>query len=160
MARVQGSIEADKATWDAADKILAKLDMAVRGPAINTALRKVGNGIKSKTKAILPKPGYPGDKPDMVPLRETLKVKVKEYEGGKIKVGIVGYTYSREKGKGGNHGHLLEGGHIKVLWGRRVGGFVKAYEYMIRICKTTKPEQNATIINSIAGTLTKAATGG
>jgi hypothetical protein len=160
MARVQGSIEVDKATWDAADKILAKLDIAIRGTAIDGALRKVGNGIKSKTKAILPKPGYPGDKPDMVPLRETLKVKVKQYEGGKIKMGIVGYSYSREKGKGGNHGHLLEGGHILVAWGRRTGRRVKAYEYMIRVCEDTKAEQKATIINTIAGTLTKVASGG
>jgi hypothetical protein len=123
-------------------------------------MRKVGNGIKSQTKAILPKPGYPGDKPEMKPLRETLKVKVKNYNGGAIKVMVVGYSYSRTKGQGGNHGHLVEGGHDIVIGGSKkkggtVIGHVKPHEYMIRITNSTKTQQQTTLITGITAAMKK-----
>jgi hypothetical protein len=154
MARAQIELSIKESAWKAADQLLAKLDIQVRGKTIDNAMRKVGNEIKSQTKAILPKPGYPGDKPEMKPLRETLKVKVKQYNGGSIKVMVVGYTYSRTKGQGGNHGHLLEGGHDIVTGGSKkkggtVIGFVKPHEYMIRITKSTKTQQQTTLITGI-----------
>lgn len=154
MARIQGSIEIDKATWDAADAILSKIDKAVRGKAVDQGLRKVGNEVKSKTRTILPKPGYPGDKPGLKPLRETLKVKVVNYRDGAVKVMVVGYTYSRTKGEGGNHGHLLEGGHDIVVGGSKkkggtVIGHVQPYEYIIRVVEGNKPQHQANLIASL-----------
>lgn len=160
MARAQVELSIKESAWKAADQLLAKLEIAVRGKTINDAMRKVGNQIKSQTRAILPKPGYPGDRPDMKPLRETLKVKVKEYNGGAIKVMVVGYTYSRTKGQGGNHGHLLEGGHDIVKGGPkkkggRVIGHVPAHEYMVKIVNTTKTQQQTTLVTTITSAMKK-----
>jgi hypothetical protein len=150
MARIQASIEIDKSTWDAADALLAKIDVAVRGKTVDKGLRKIGNQVKSQTKSILPKPGYPGDKPGLKPLRETLKVKVVNYRDGAVKVMVVGYTYSRTKGEGGNHGHLLEGGHKKVLWGRRTDEMVQPYEYMIQVVETNKAQHQVNFVATVA----------
>jgi hypothetical protein len=160
MARAQIELSIDQVTWTAADQQLANLVIQVRGKAISGAIRKVGNAIKSQTKSILPKPGYPGDKPGLAPLRETMKVKVKEYEGGAIKVMVVGYTYSRTPGVGGNHGHLLEGGHDIVTGGSKkkggtVIGHVAPHEYMIRVVNTTKPQQQSILITAVKDALKK-----
>lgn len=149
MARIQASIEIDKNSWDAADAMLAKILAGARGPTVDKGLRKIGNQIKSQTKSILPKPGYPGDKPGMKPLRETLKVKVVNYRGGEIKVMVVGYKYSRIPGEGGNHGHLLEGGHKKVLWGRRTDEMVEPHEYMIRVVEQGKSSHQINFVATI-----------
>lgn len=149
MARIQASIEIDKSTWDAADKLLSKVDMAVRGKAVDQGLRKIGNSVKSQTRSILPKPGYPGDKPGLRPLRETLKVKIINYKDGAVKVMVVGYTYSRTPGQGGNHGHLLEGGHKKVLWGRRTDEMVQPYEYIIKVVESNKPQHQSNFLVTI-----------
>lgn len=158
MARLQGKIEIDKATWDAADKMLARIEMAARGNAISAAIRNVGRKIVRKTKTILPKPGYPGDKEGMTPLRETLKAKVENYNGGATKVGVTGYTYSNQKGVGGNHGHLLEGGHEKWLWGKKIDGeMVPPYQYLINVVEQTKSEQKADLVEGISKALARAA---
>jgi hypothetical protein len=154
MARIQASIEIDKNSWDAADAMLAKILAGARGPTVDKGLRKIGNQIKSQTKSILPKPGYPGDKPGMKPLRETLKVKVVNYRGGEIKVMVVGYTYSRTPGQGGNHGHLLEGGHDIVVGGPKkkggqVVGHVQPYEYMIRVVEENKASHQVNFVATI-----------
>lgn len=154
MARLQGKVEIDKPTWSAADALLAKLDIQMRGKTIDSGLRKIGNQIKSQTKSILPKPGYPGDKPGMKPLRETLKVKVVNYDDGAIKVMVVGYTYSRTKGQGGNHGHLLEGGHDIVVGGPKskggkVVGQVEPHEYMIRVVAANESNSRVKFITTI-----------
>lgn len=160
MARAQVELSIKESAWKAADQLLAKLEIQVRGKTIDDAMRKVGNEIKSQTKAILPKPGYPGDKPEMKPLRETLKVKVKQYKGGAVKVMVVGYSYSRTKGQGGNHGHLVEGGHDIVISGSKkkggtVIGHVKPHEYMIRVTNSTKTQQQSTLITGITKAIRK-----
>lgn len=162
MARSQVELSIKEAGWRAADQLLAKLDIAVRGKTLNDALRKVGNQIKQQTQAILPKPGYPGDKPDMKPLRDTLRVKVKEFRSGEVKVMVLGYKYSRPpaQGEGGNHGHLLEHGHDIVKGGPkrkggRVVGQVPAHEYMVRIVETTRTQQQSTLITAITSALKK-----
>jgi hypothetical protein len=154
VARIQAKIEVDQKSFAAADALLAKLAIQVRSKTVDAAMRKVGNAVKSQTRAILPRPGYPGDKPELKPLRDTLRVKVKNYAGGDIKVMLVGYTYSRIKGQGGNHGHLLEGGHDMVVGGSKkdggkVVGFVQPREYLIRIAETTRQAQRATFVAAI-----------
>ena len=160
MARSQVELSIKEAGWKAADQLLAKLEIAVRGKTINDAMRKVGNQITQQTRAILPKPGYPGDKPNMKPLRETLRVKVREFRSGEVKVMVVGYTYSRTPRQGGNHGHLLEQGHDIVKGGSkrkggRVVGHVPAHEYMIKVVETTRTQQQTTLITAITSALKK-----
>lgn len=149
MARVQASLEVDNASWESADRILGQLEQTVRGPAIGQAMRHVLNKIKQKTKQIVPKPGYPGDKPGLTPLRDTLAVKTKNYQDGTVKVGIVGYTYPE-----GAHGHLLEGGHDLVKGGSKknggvVVGYVQPYEYMIQVVNDSKQENGQELVAAL-----------
>lgn len=149
MARIQRTIQPDEQTFREADSLLVAIDKQYRGKAVDQVLRKIGKKIASKTRAILPAPGYPGDKPGLKPLRETLKTKVVSYQDGSVKVAVVGYTYSRTPGEGGNHGHLLEGGHVKVLWGRRTNEMVQPYEYLIKVVESSKQESHQIMVTGL-----------
>jgi hypothetical protein len=89
-----------------ADRLLLAIEEHARGAAIGRVLRAAGEAVKKAVQDVLPKPGYPGDKPDLKPLRDTVSVKVKNYQGGFYKVLIVGYALPA-----GAHGHLVEFGH-------------------------------------------------
>lgn len=89
-----------------ADQLLLAIAEHARGAAIGRVLRSAGNAVKEAVRELLPKPGYPGDKPEFKPLRDTVTVKIKNYQGGFYKVLIVGYALPA-----GAHGHLVEFGH-------------------------------------------------
>jgi len=76
MAKI--AIQVDAKADQQATAILQQIDDLIRGPAITGTLRKMGEQIKREVKAVLPKPGYPGDKEGYKPLRDTLSVRVKE----------------------------------------------------------------------------------
>lgn len=67
-------------------------------------MRKACNVVSRRAKELCPGPGYPGDKKDLKPLRDTIGSVVKSY-GPDVTVGIVGPQYPA-----GAHGHLIEGG--------------------------------------------------
>lgn len=156
MGKVQGQIELTGHTWAQVDKELGAVgDVLLHGPAVGVAMRAVGREINKDVKSQLPKPGYPGDKPGLTPLRETLRVRTKNYQRGAFKVAIIGYTRPD-----GSHGHLLEGGHDMVVGGKKgeggvVVGYVQAQEYMIRIVRETKSRQNRTMITALKRELAK-----
>lgn len=102
----QFGIHIDPIAAKEADRLLSAIEEQARGAAIGRVLRDAGNLLKQKVREVLPKPGYPGDKPDLKPLRDTVTVKVKNYQGGFFKVLIVGYALPA-----GAHGHLVEFGH-------------------------------------------------
>ena len=145
--------------------MLEQIDGLVRGPAMNKVLRGVGEQIKRDTRAVLPKPGYPGDKPEFKPLRDTLVVKVVNYRGGEVKVLIVGYGMPRSmseasasiKGRPFNHGAPLEGGHEKWLWGEHIEGSpVDAYPYLKEVVRLTRVSQSQKFIDGARAALAKA----
>jgi hypothetical protein len=94
------------------DKELAGLGMLSRMPAIKKGLRNAGNVVRKRVQETLPKPGYPGDKPGLKPLRDTVATKVKEYPTGAV-VAIVGYEWGA-----GSHGHNVEHGHRIAVGGK------------------------------------------
>jgi hypothetical protein len=97
--------------FEEADRLLAKIaDPAERNKAFTAGLRAAGNVVKTRAKELVPKPGYPGDKPGLKPLRDTLSVLVKQYSD--VWVAVVGP--SRPAGR---HGHLVEYGHRLVKGG-------------------------------------------
>ncbi len=155
MARVQAQLEVDEASWQEADKMLAQLEQTVRGPAIGTAMRQVLQPLKQKTKQILPKPGYPGDKPELKPLRETLGIRTRNYQDNQIKVAILGYQYPA-----GAHGHLLEGGHDLVKGGSKksggvVVGYVQPYEYLITTVNESREQNGRELVAALTRILAK-----
>lgn len=142
--------------------LLMQIDALSRGPAITKVLRDVGNHIKKSLREILPKPGYPGDKTYRtdkdgktvlaVPLRDTVKVKIVNYRGGEIKVMIVGYENPE-----GAHGHLVEFGHEKWLWGEFIENSpVDPHPYLQTAINMTANTRNQVFIDGARAALAKA----
>jgi hypothetical protein len=125
-----------------ADRMLSQIEAQARGAAIDRVLRDAGNLLKKTVREILPKPGYPGDKEGLKPLRDTVTVKVKNYQGGFFKVLIVGYALPA-----GAHGHLVEFGHEKVLWGEPIEGSpVEGKGYFTTAVQMAQPQISTTIL--------------
>lgn len=85
------------------DKQLAQLPLELRATALRAGLNAAGQVVINRAKELVPKPGYPGDKPEYKPLRDTIGKLVKVY--GDIWVAIVG-----PQRPAGAHGHLVERG--------------------------------------------------
>ena len=127
----------------AAEGILNQIQELVQGPAISRTLRSVGELIKADVVTVLPKPGYPGDKPEFKPLRETMLVRVKSYDRGATKVLVVGYAWPE-----GAHGQPLEAGHEKFVWGKHiVGSPVVAKPYMGDVVERTGASRGAQLVD-------------
>lgn len=159
---------------DAVDRQLAKLGILNRQPAIKQGVRNMANVVRRRVRETLPKPGYPGDKPGLKPLRDTAATKVVEYPSGVV-VGLVGFEWGA-----GSHGHLVELGHRMVVGGRvprlgktqktviappavlkamglspegtmtgRVVGFVQGKHYLEHASRSTESEQSAAMEKAI-----------
>lgn len=105
------TLEINDALFNQIDRELAGLAMIHRAPAVKKGMRNAGDVVKQRVRERLPKPGYPGDKPELKPLRDATAVKVKEYFSGTI-VTLVGYEWGA-----GSHGHNVEEGHAIVTGG-------------------------------------------
>jgi len=161
MAGAKLEITIDDQSLKQMDETLAAIAMAARGPAVTKAIRDVGRVIATRTRAVLPKPGYERftrtknekykDKHEPKPLEATPTTKVIDRAGGVIKVGIIGYAWPA-----GAHGHLVEQGHRMVTHDKRQVGTVAPAEYMIRVVVETRELQRTTLINSVRTTLLKA----
>lgn len=58
-------------------------------------------------------------------LRYTIKDVVRRYKSGRKTMGVVGPTWPD-----GNHGLLVERGHVKFLWGKATGERVRPYPFL------------------------------
>ena len=105
----------DDSLLKAIDDDLARIQVFERGAALKKAMGSAAEIVRKRTLGKLPRPGYPGDKPGLKPLRQTLRKKVIQYPSGKT-VALVGYAYPA-----GAHGHLLEEGHAQA-GGARIEG--------------------------------------
>lgn len=105
------------------DKLLANMPIALREKQLKGAIRAAAKVFIKKAKALAPPPGYVGDKPDKMSLRDSFGVKVKAYQ-----TTVAGFAGPRRPY--GNHAHLIEFGFnqhfvmlgttgIKVLRGNR-----------------------------------------
>lgn len=154
MGQVSYGVQLDDDFLDGIDRELAQLEMLARSPVLKAGMKDAGEIVEQRLQEVLPKPGYPGDKPELTPLRDATATKVVEYQDeGKI-VSITGYDYTA----GGQHGHLVEAGHEKVLWGVEIGGFVEGRHYLEDAAKATESQQEAAITGAIESAIA-AATG-
>lgn len=133
-----------------ADELLAGLPIELRGNALTKAVRAAGNVVAKEARRLAPKPGYAGDDASKEPLNKTIKVKVRRYNNAIV--GFVGPTRPN-----GAHGHLVEYGHAKVLWGKRTDGFVKAKPFLRPAADTTEAEQQRKIVDTLKAELKKLA---
>jgi len=105
---------------DQVDQQLARIGIEVRGKALTTAIRKAANRGKQLAVQAAPVGTEPSD--EFPPLKESIKVKVKEY--GEHIVAVIG---PESKAR---HAHLVEYGHRMVVGGTlkaggRIVGFVQ-----------------------------------
>lgn len=165
----QVRIEISDEFFQEIDQQLSRLGAIQRQPALQAGIRKGLGVIKQRVRQILPKPGYPGDKPNKKALRDTLQIKVKEYgNDGRYIVGVVGYSWGA-----GSHGHIVEHGHRIATGGKlqrlkgghnplatgRVGGFVPGKFYLERAAQSSKAEFEQAIRDSIEQAIAKAVQG-
>ena len=136
---------------------LASLPLEMRGPVISTALRKGGKIVAARAKQLVPPPGYPGDKPEFKPLRETIGVEVKVYSSASV--AIIG-----PKRPAGAHGHLVEGVDSKGenvdvrhhSRGQPTGSILKKTPFMGPASRDTKEQQRAAVTEGIRKASAKA----
>lgn len=119
---------------DAAERIMASLPAELNKQQ-RKALRKMGQVVVRRARALVPQPGYPGDKPEYKPLRDTIAVEVKE---GRQLFAVVG-----PKRPAGAHGHLVEYGHRVVSHGVDTGYVTEPHPFMEPAATETRPQQDA-----------------
>lgn len=151
---------------------LERIEFFHRSAAVKGAMRKVGNMVKARIRGNVPKPGYPGDKPELKPLRDTVGVSVKEYPTGAV-VAIVGFR----RPAGAHGGDILEEGHVmaphkgKAVRKRTkqprsggrpehyrkvgMGGRVEGQHYIQQADESSKAEQLAIMDSAIKDALAK-----
>jgi hypothetical protein len=130
------------------EDLLARLPYELRGKYLVAGIRAGLSAVKKRAKQLVPEPGYPGDKPGLKPLRDTIGSAVREY--GDVVVGVVGPEYPA-----GAHGHLVEHGHKEVLWGVRTGDFVEGAPFMEPAVDSTLEEQKAAVERRIKAGIEK-----
>lgn len=136
---------------------LSSLPLEMRGPIINRALRKAGKIVIAKAYSLVPEPDYPGDKLGLTALRDTLTVRIKEYEGSNVMI-------AGPKHDGGQHGHLVEGAdsegeNVDVMHhshGRATGVVLKKTPFMGPASKITETQQRAAITDGVRKASAKA----
>lgn len=119
---------------DSLEPILKRIAPDLREKAIKQAIRAAGRIVANKAKTLVPQPGYPGDKPGKKPLRDTFKVRVRNYRA--IFVAVVGPGWPE-----GAHSHLVEEGHEQVKRDGTTGAFVPGKKYLAPAAEQTIDEQ-------------------
>lgn len=132
------------------DKLLGQIPIELRSKTLKKALRKAGQVVAREARRLAPKPGYPGDKPGKKPLKNTIRVKIADY--GQTQAAFVGPSYPD-----GAHGHLVEYGHDKVLWGERTGEYVRGKPFMRPSADSTEAQQREAIIGTLKAEINKLA---
>jgi hypothetical protein len=116
---------------------LARIALAARGPALDAAVKAAAKVVIDESKRRVPQPGYSGDKPGLKPLRDTIGHVVRKPRGDK-RIAVVGPEYPA-----GAHGHLVEFGHQKVLWGTPTNERVPPHPFMRPSVDATEHMQSA-----------------
>lgn len=145
MASAQIKVSISEQGWSEAAALMERLPIAVRGKELQSALRKGLGLVRTRARQLVPKPGYPGDKAGLKPLRDTIGLIMRKYQGGSVIAGVVGPEYPA-----GAHGHLVEHGH-KIA----TGGTVPGYPYMNPAYQDVKPNIETLIINSLQLSIAK-----
>lgn len=91
---------------DSLEEVLEKLPLAAREKEVQRALRAGAKLAKDRAAQLAPVPGYKGDKPGKTPLRDTMTIATRSYQGGGVQFVGVGPRWPD-----GAHGHLVEFGH-------------------------------------------------
>lgn len=138
--------------FEGVDDQLRQLPDSMRGNEIRKALGKAGRAVVRRAKQLVTPPGYPGDKPGLKPLRDTIGVEVKGYDNSTV--AVVG-----PKRPTGAHGHLVEHGHMIV--GHKplkvqTGVATTPDPFMDPAAEQTKAQQQTAVIEGLKAAVKKA----
>ena len=131
------------------DAQLEQIPIELRGKALKSGLRKAGQQVVKRAKQLVPGPGYPGDKPALKPLRETLRTEVKEYANAIVAI-------SGPKWPEGAHGHLVEESHQHFSHGKATGVMTEAQPFIEPAAKDTRELQDKSVRDGVAKAIKKA----
>jgi len=134
---------------EAIEADLSRIPLELRGTAMRSGLRAAGTLVVRRAKQLVPQPGYPGDKPEFKPLRDTLGVEVRAYENAMV--AVVG-----PKRPAGSHGHLVEYSHMHYAHGQPTGIRTKATPFIGPAVKETKLRQMAAVQRVVKRAVEKA----
>lgn len=123
--------------FDATENALLAAPYALR-KATREALRSAGRVVVKAAAALVPPPGYPGDKPELKPLRDTLAVEVKD--GDRAMYAVIG-----PQRPAGAHGHLVERAHKHVSHGKPTGRLTTPRPFLEPAAAETLAQQRAII---------------
>ncbi len=129
-----------KIEWpDEANTLLEEFPTTSRMLGLKKGFRAAAEIVQKRAKELCPAPGYPGDKPGLKPLRDTIGIAVREYSHALVV--LVGPQYPA-----GAHGHLVEFGHNMVLWGERTDEKVPPKPFMRPAAFETRELQTQAIV--------------
>lgn len=134
MAKISTSVSG----VEAADR-LAKSAPVILRDEVRKALRKAGQVVIKRAKQLVPPPGYPGDKPGLKPLRDTIGQEIKD--GRTTYFTVVGPKYPA-----GAHGYLVEVPHQHFSHGQPTGGMTEPHPFMEPAAESTKPQQRQAMV--------------
>lgn len=146
-------IETEKGDYE---KFLKQLPIELRGKTMTQAVRRGAGVVRSKARLLVPI-GDPNHKPDNKPLKDTIAVKVMQYQSDKVIVALVG-----PRRPDGAHGHLVEDGHRVRKRGKKgegpgdfTGARVAGKEFLAPAADQTESEQTKAIVDHLRSTAEK-----
>jgi hypothetical protein len=130
-------------------------------PAVESALKPAGRIFAKAITAAAPSPGYPGDKPNRKPLKESIAYKIKSYRsrrkgqrGRRGKKSGISFLAVGGKWPEGAHAHLVERGHVMIA--RNYIGYVRAYPFLQPAAKRVQGKALTAFQNRLAALRRKA----
>lgn len=135
--------------FELVERQLMQLPIEMRGKVLRAALRKAGKLVVDRAKQLVPPPGYPGDKPEYKPLRDSLAVETRGYTNALV--AIVG-----AKRPAGTHGHLVEESHRHFSHGVPTGVMTEPTPFIGPAAEQTAGQQQITLIDGIKKAVAKA----
>jgi hypothetical protein len=124
-------------------KLIDAIAADLKGKVMIAALKAGAKLVITAAKANITAPGYPGDKPGLKPLRDTVGAVMREYENRTI--AVIGSSYPA-----GAHGHLVEFGHV----GKRKDGStyqVPPYPWLRPAVESTRDAVTAAVLAALRG---------
>lgn len=121
------------------DRVLSMVAIEMRQKMVKKAVRRASRRIANAMKKKAPVSGDDKGKP----LKETIGVAMREY--GSKTMAVIGPEYPA-----GAHGHLVEYGHAKVLFGVPTGGRVPPYPFARPAFDESKGEAQRDLVRSLA----------
>lgn len=131
--------------WEKLQATLKALPLKLELKYVDAAIKAASKVVVQEAKTRLRAQQKPRDhvragkikRKEKTPLWKTIGSVIRKRRGRHRTLGVVGPRY--EKG-GGNHGHLVERGHVLFAWGKATGKRVRPYPFLEPALKAKQSE--------------------